>query len=153
MSTSPTRTSDPLPQADRLRQEMRTIRRELGQDVEELVEHAEQLMDWRYYVRRYPWASLGVAALLGYFVVPQRIVTLPTDEHTLARLADRIPIHPPPSESKKQRPTLLGSLVSMGTGLAMRAATAWLTAQVGKIMAKDGAHEAADRQAVEVRHD
>ena len=154
MSTShATGTSDPLPQADRLRQEMRTIRRELGQDVEDLVEHAEQLMDWRYYVRRYPWASLGVAALVGYFVVPQRVVTLPTDERTLAKLADRLPIHPQTSEPKKQRTSLIGSLISMGTGLALRAATAWFTAQVGKIMAKQAAHEAANQTAEEVRHE
>jgi hypothetical protein len=143
-----TGTSDPLPQADRLRQEMRTIRRELGQEVEDLVEHAEQLMDWRYYVRRFPWASLGGAALLGYFIVPQRTVTLPTDDRTLARLADRLPIHSQPSEPPK-RNTLVGSLISMGTGLALRAATAWLTAQVGKVMAQQAAHQTAE----EVRHE
>jgi hypothetical protein len=134
MSTShATGTSDPLPQADRLRQEMRTIRRELGQDVEDLVEHAERLMEWRYYVRRYPWASLGVAALLGYFIIPQRIVTLPTDDHTLSKLADRLPIQPRP-ERKKQ--SLLGWLVSMGTGMALRAAGAYVTQQLGKAVAQ-----------------
>jgi hypothetical protein len=135
-TTYTTGTSDPPPQADRLRQEMRTIRRELGDNVEELVEHAEQLMDWRYYVRRYPWASLGVAALVGYFVVPQRVVTLPTDDQTLSRLADRLPIHPPTSQPKKQRSSMLNSLISMGTGLALRAATAYLTQQVGKVVAQ-----------------
>jgi len=151
-TTLTTGTSDPPSQAQQLRQEMRTIRRELGDNVEELVENAERLMDWKYYVQRYPWASIGAAALLGYFIVPQRMVTLPTDEHTLSRLADRLPIHPQPSEPKKPRTTLLGSLISMGTGLALRAATAWLTAQVGKVMAKEAAHETA-RQPVEVRHE
>ena len=134
---STTGTSDPPPQADRLRQEMRTIRRELGDDVEELVEHAERLMDWKYYVQRYPWACLGGAALLGYFLVPQRIVTLPTDGHTLSRLADRLPIHTKPAEPKKQ--SLLGWLVSMGTGMALRAAGAYATQQLGKIMAQQQA--------------
>lgn len=152
-TTYTTGTSDPPPQADRLRQEMRTIRRELGDDVEELVEHAERLMDWKYYVQRYPWASVGGAALLGYFLVPQRTVSLPADESTLSRLANRLPLHPQSSEPKRQGPTLLGSLVSMGTGLAMRAATAWLTAQVGKVMASQAANDAADRTAEEVRHD
>jgi len=132
-----TGTSDPPPQADRLRQEMRTIRRELGDDVEELVEHAERLMDWKYYVQRYPWACLGGAALLGYFLIPQRIVTLPTDEHTLSRLADRLPIHTKPAEPKKQ--SMLGWLVSMGTGMALRAAGAYLTQQLGKIAAQQPA--------------
>lgn len=133
-TNSTTGTSVPPPQADRLRQEMRTIRRELGDDVEELVEHAERLMDWKYYVQRYPWACAGGAALLGYFLVPQRIVTLPTDEHTLSRLADRLPIHTKPAEPKKQQ-SMLGWLVSMGTGMALRAAGAYLTQQLGKIVA------------------
>jgi len=141
-TTIATGTSEPLPPADRLRQEMRTIRRELGQDVEELVEQAEQLMDWRYYVRRYPWATVGVAALLGYFVVPQRIVTLPTDEHTLSKLADRLPIHVKPSEPKKS--SLLGWLVSMSTGMALRAASAYLSQQVGKVMAQQTSPQPAE---------
>jgi hypothetical protein len=116
---------------------MRTIRRELGNDVEELVEHAERLMDWKYYVQRYPWASVGAAALLGYFLIPQRIVTLPTDEHTLARLADRLPVYTKPSaEQKKKQQSMLGWLVSMGTGMAMRAAGAYLSQQLGKIVAQ-----------------
>lgn len=147
-TTYTTGTSDPPPQADRLRQEMRTIRRELGDNVEELVEHAEQLMDWRYYVRRYPWASLGVAALLGYFVVPQRVVTLPTDDHTLSRLADRLPIYPPTNQPKKQRSSMLSSLISMGTGLALRAATGYLTQQVSKIVAQQ-----TNPQPMEMRHE
>lgn len=148
MSTTVT-TSESPPSAERLRQEMRTIRRELGQEVEDLVENAEQLMEWRYYVRRFPWASLSVAALLGYFVVPQRQVTLPTDEHTLARLADRLPLHGKPSEPKKQ--STFGWLLSMGTGMALRAASAYLSQQVSKVMAQQQQQHAP--QHAEVRHD
>lgn len=149
MSTSVVTTESP-PSADRLRQEMRTIRRELGQEVEDLVEHAEQLMEWRYYVRRFPWASVSVAALVGYFVVPQRIVTLPTDEHTLSRLTDRLPLHGKPSEPKKQ--SMFGWLLSLGTGMALRAASAYLSQQVSKVMAQQQQQPHAPQHA-EVRHD
>ena len=148
MSTSAATTESP-PSADRLRQEMRTIRRDLGQEVEDLVEHAEQLMEWRYYVRRFPWASLGVAALLGYFVVPQRIVTLPPDERTLSRIVERLPLNGKPSEPKKQ--SMFGWLLSMGTGMALRAASAYLSQQVGKVMAQQQQQYAP--QHAEVRHD
>jgi len=125
-------TDSPAQNADRLRAEMRQIRRELGSEVEELVEHAERLMDWRYYVNRYPWAVMGAATLLGYFVVPHRTVMLPTDEHTLSRLAERIPVTMPKPEPK--RSSWVGSLMNMAAGMAWKAALAYATQQVGKVL-------------------
>jgi len=118
-------------QVDRLRQEMRTIRREMGEDVEELVEQAERLMDWHYYWQRYPWACVGAATLLGYFVVPGRTITLPTDERSLGKIAERLSGEVQKAgESKK--PSLLGSIISMGTGMLLRGAAAYVTQQLGK---------------------
>jgi len=131
MSTVPA-TSELSVRADRVRREMRSIRRELGDNVEELVENAERLMDWRYYVNRYPWAVIGGAALLGYFLVPRRIVTLPTDDHSLTQLADRIAPAINRPEPKKPQPSWLGSLISMGTGMLMRAAAGYVAQQVSK---------------------
>lgn len=137
MSTKLTRTSDPPTQADRLRQEMRTIRRELGGDVDEIVEHAERLMDWRYYVERFPWASVGAALVAGYLVVPGRYVTLPTDERTLEKLAERIPVARKKAEPAKK--SMVAGLVSLGTGFLMRAAMGYATQYVQKMMAQNSA--------------
>lgn len=147
MATNVTRTSDPQSQADRLRQEMRTIRRELGGDVEEIVEHAERLMDWRYYVERFPWVSVGAALVTGYLVVPGRYVTLPTDERTLEKLAERIPVvMKQKAEPAKQG--IIAGLVTMGTGFLMRAAMGYATQQVQKMMAQNSAP-----RPVEMHHD
>lgn len=118
---------------DQLCQQMRAIRRELGQDVEEIVEHAERLMDWRYYVQRHPWASVGVAIALGYFVMPRRSLVLPTDESTLARLAQRIPVTVQAPVPPK-RSSLFRVLLTMGTSLAMRAALSYLSQRVGTLV-------------------
>jgi len=75
--------------------------------------------------------------LLGYFLIPQRIVTLPTDDQTLARLAERLPIHAKPVQQKKQ--STFGWLLSMGTGLALRAAGSYLTQQLSKIASQQSA--------------
>jgi len=120
--------------AEQLRQEMRCIRRELGENVEELVVQAERLMDWRYYVHRYPWASIGVAAFLGYFFVPGRTVVLPANKETIARLVEHIPAAVKQPDSKKS--TLLGTLFSLGAGLLGRAAVGFATQQVQKMMAQ-----------------
>jgi hypothetical protein len=151
MASTPALTaSDPEQHAKDLCRQMRTIRRELGDDVEELVVQAERLMDWRYHMQRYPWAMMGAAALVGYFLVPRRTVSLPTDDSTLAKLAERIPVHlPPPPEKKKQ--SLVGSLVSAGANMAWRAALAYATQQVSKMVAQQAA-AAQQQQPAEVHH-
>jgi len=112
---------------------MRTIRRELGDEVEELVEHAERLMDWRYYLQRYPWACLGAAAFVGFFLVPGRTVVSPVSEQTLNQLADRL--SPPPEKEPPKKPGLFNWLLSTAISMASRAALAYATQQVSKVMA------------------
>lgn len=111
---------------DQLCQQMRAIRRDLGQNVQEIVGQAERLMDWRYYVQRYPWASVGAAVVLGYFIVPRRTSLLPTDATTLTRLAQHIPVTVQVPIERK-RPTLFKSLITMGTTLATRAALSYIS--------------------------
>jgi hypothetical protein len=135
--TTNTSTSDPAQQADTLRREMRSIRRELGDNVEELVENAERLMDWRYYVHRYPWVTVGAAALLGYFLVPRRIVTNALDSHAVEDLVHRMApaiAARPVSEKKETKPGWIASLVSMGTGMVMRAAMGYATQHLSQYL-------------------
>jgi len=129
--------STPDIEADQLRQRMRAIRRELGADVEDLVGHAERLMDWRYYVQRHPWVSMGIAAFVGYFMVPGRLVAFPTDDSALSKLAERIPVTVQPPEEKK--PGLISSLLSLGLNTAGRAALAFAGQQVGKFIGQQAA--------------
>ena len=45
-----------------IRHSMAFIRRELNEDMQQVVRSARTLADWRYYIRNYPWACVGVAA-------------------------------------------------------------------------------------------
>jgi hypothetical protein len=137
--TSTQAETKPSMSPDQLRQEMRQIRRELGQDVEELVVQAERLMDWRYYVSRYPWAMVGIATFVGFYLVPKRTVTMPTDERTLAQLAQRLPIVIQRTEAREKKQGWLGSLTTLGAQLAMRAVMAYVSQQAGKILGQQAA--------------
>jgi len=148
MSTSLSTPSNLPSQADSLRQQMRSIRRELGSDVEELVEHAERLLDWRYYIQRYPWALIGAATFVGYFLVPGRTVVFPTDEGALARLAEQIPVSVKPTEEKKQG--FLAGLLAAGVGMAGKAALGFATQQVAKLLSQRAA--SANSQSEEAYH-
>jgi len=132
MTTSVATGTPNSPSADQLRQEMRTIRRELGDDMEELVEQAERLMDWRYYVQRYPWACLGAAAFAGFFLVPGRTIVSSIDEHTITRLVEQAT---PAKEKETKKSSLFGWLVSSAVNMASRAALAYATQQFSKVVA------------------
>ncbi|MCU0720959.1 MAG: hypothetical protein MUC83_14710 [Pirellula sp.] len=51
---------------------MGEIRDELDEGVQEIVERAREMKDWRTYVQAYPWLFLGSAVVAGYLMVPRR---------------------------------------------------------------------------------
>jgi len=149
MSTTSITSSDPAQQADALRREMRSIRRELGDNVEELVENAERLLDWRYYWRRYPWGMIGAAALVGYFVVPRRMVAMSVDGLSLDELAQRLaPAITSRAEKRESKPGWLGSLFSLGVGMLTKAATGYATQYLTQMLKQpDAPHQSRPEEA------
>lgn len=59
-------------QADAIRREMTQIRSDIRENVTEIVGTARSMTDWRYYVRRHPWALLAAGGAVGYLIVPRR---------------------------------------------------------------------------------
>jgi len=55
-----------------IQRRMAQIRRDMHADVQGAVRGAQSLTDWRSLVGSHPWAALGVAAGVGYLVVPHR---------------------------------------------------------------------------------
>src|SRR5262245_6588766 len=97
-------------EAEEIQAQMRQVRSELHEDVQEIVAGARTLADWRHYVRSSPWLCIGAAAALGHLVVPSRtVVVRPTAADLLELAKDQkigINVNPP-------RPTLLGTLTGM----------------------------------------
>ena len=60
------------PETEAIRQRMEEVRCDLDEDVQEIVEGARDMGDWRSYVRTYPWICLGAALAVGYLIVPGR---------------------------------------------------------------------------------
>ncbi len=55
-----------------VRARMQQIRDDIDQDVEDMVESARNMVDWKHYVKTYPWVCLGTAFALGFLIVPKR---------------------------------------------------------------------------------
>ena len=123
-----------LDQAEQIRRQMAFIRRELTEDVDELQESAQTLLNWHYYVNNYPWACMGVAAAIGYLVVPRKLEIHRPDPKTLEKLArdKHLVIEQKPEAQAKGG--LIGTAFSFVSGLLFKTAMAQLGHQLADAM-------------------
>jgi len=127
--------SDTAFQAEQIQQEMQHVRAELRDDVQDMVASARVLGEWRAYVRSYPWACLGAAAALGYFLVPSRMMVIRPDAASLLELAKQKKLTVK-MDQFAQKPSLMRSLLGMAAGTLMQAGVALVTKQVNEYLAR-----------------
>jgi hypothetical protein len=58
--------------AKQISRQMRAVRRELQDDVKDVVRQTRRLTEWRHLVRSHPWLLLAAGVSLGYLLVPVR---------------------------------------------------------------------------------
>jgi len=116
--------------AEEIQREMRQIRVELKENVEEIVSNAREIVDWQSYVRSNPWLMVGGAAFLGYLLVPSRTTVIRPDPEAMRELTK--------SRQVLENQTRPRSLVSMVLGMvatsAAQAAMAVATRQVQNLV-------------------
>ncbi len=120
--------------ADQLRQEMRRVREDIREDVQDVVEGAQDLTDWRYYVKRYPWACLAAAAFAGYMVVPTKTYIHSPDADELKKLAAANKLVVKQSPVSQPKNSMAGALFTLGMNTVGRAAISYLGQQAGKLL-------------------
>jgi hypothetical protein len=105
--------NDPLLD-DNVRIRMQKIRCEIDHDLEDVSASAHRMVDWKHYVRTYPWVCLGTAAALGFLIVPKRSTTEYAGPATLTKLArtGHPVVEPPPSAPRGMVETLLATVAS-----------------------------------------
>jgi hypothetical protein len=133
--------------AAELRQRMQEIRRKLGPEVDAVVDNALQLTNWKYYVRSFPWGSLGAVAALGYFAIPRKLETIRPDPETIKQLAreNRLVIeHKPKAE---QKPGLMESLFNLAGNVVLRAGLVYLGQQAGRFLGEHASQPAGEEVA------
>lgn len=62
----------PEESAEDIRKRMAELRRELTHDVQDVTRSAKAMTSPAYYVRKFPWATLAVAAGVGYMLIPKK---------------------------------------------------------------------------------
>jgi hypothetical protein len=128
-------------QADEVRQRMKQLRSALVGDMDQISESARAMADWRYYVRRFPWASTAALAVAGYLIVPRRgsdgnvnTSALPEQVKENKFTGDRGP-------QATRHSSLLNSVVALVGAAAMRVATAYVSERVSSALRPHHADE------------
>src|SRR4051812_27606766 len=108
--------------AEELQRQMRGVRQELRDDVQDLVVSAHEMADWKIYVRAYPWLCVGAAFAAGFLLVPRRPLIVKPEAEGLIKWAKRKKLvvkmeEPPP---QKKRGGLFAQLLSMAAAALLQ---------------------------------
>ena len=144
------------PLAESVRARMQQLRCEIDGDMEDMAASARTMVDWRHYVKTYPWVCLGAAVALGFLIVPKRSTAIHPDLATLTELArtGHLVAAPAPAATHGLVDALLATVasiaVSKATGLLGRAAARLLGMAADGFLrpppATDGASDRACRR-------
>ncbi len=127
--------NDPLLDSS-VRQRMQGIRCDIDQGLEDVSANARNMVDWKHYVKTYPWVCLGTAAVLGFLIVPKRTRVTKGDLPSPTKAAQTSPsvVH---SASGVTR-GLVDALVAAVVGLAVREASTFLVQRAGSLLETQG---------------
>jgi hypothetical protein len=112
---------------------------EIDGDVKDMAASARSVVDWKHYVKTYPWVCGGAAVALGFLVVPKRSRAIRPDIATLTELArtGHLVVKPAPTAGRG----LVDALVATVVSIAVREATAYLGQSAGRLLGITGQRE------------
>ena len=121
-----------LPLDDTVRARMQGIRCDIDQGLEDVSAGARNMVDWKHYVKTYPWVCLGTAAVLGFLIVPKRSRGNGVDLAAPTGPAQTGPpvVHAIPGAARGMVDALVATVVS----IAVREATAFLGQSAGRLL-------------------
>lgn len=116
--------------AEKVCRRMAELRRELECDVREVTRGAQVITDWKFYVRKFPWAVAGAALVAGYILIPKRRAIIKPDADTIAELVKQKKIRVESVTPDPNKPGVVKSLVMMGLTWAVRNGIQYATQQM-----------------------
>jgi hypothetical protein len=128
------------PRADAVQERMQQLRCEIDGDMENMTASARTLVDWKHYVKTYPWVCLGTAVMLGFLIVPKQSRATRPNVATLTEPArtSHLVVKPAPTAARG----LVDALVATVVSIAVREATAYLGQSAGRLLGITGQREA-----------
>jgi hypothetical protein len=126
-------------QDDTVRARMQQLRSDIDGDMEDVAASARSMLDWKHYVKTYPWVCLGSAVALGFLIVPKRSAAIRPNLATLTELArsGHLVVKPAPTATRG----LVDSLLATVANIAVRKATAYLGQSAERLLGITGQRE------------
>jgi hypothetical protein len=134
--------------ADDIQKQMREVRAELREDVQDLVVSAHKMADVAAYVKAYPWLCVGAALAAGYLIVPQRAVIVRPDAEALIELAKKHKLVVKMNNEaapQKKRGGLFGDLVGLAAATLLQVGLKTATSQLSQALAPPPQHQSNGR--------
>jgi len=127
------------PLAESVQTRMQQLRCEIDGDMEDMAASVRKVVDWKHYVKTYPWVCLGAAVALGFLVVPRRSGAIHPDLATLTELArtGHLVVTPAPAATHG----LIDGLLATVANIAVQKATAYLGQSAGRLLGINGQRE------------
>jgi hypothetical protein len=113
---------------------MQQLRCEIDGDMEDMAASARTMVDWKHYVKTYPWGCLGAAAALGFLIVPKQSRVIRPDLATLTEPARTGPLVVKPASAATHG--LIDALLATVANIAVQRATAYLGQSMGRLLGK-----------------
>jgi hypothetical protein len=124
--------------------EMSAVRSNGREGVAEMVDSAQTLTDWRHYVNSHPWLCLAGAAVLGFMVVPKRMVVFSPSADVIEELAKRNEVASKSMLGRKNG--FVGSVFGVLANLALQEAMNIVGQTATSFFATGGAKGATDEK-------
>ncbi|MGO9110976.1 MAG: hypothetical protein ACLP9L_17275 [Thermoguttaceae bacterium] len=124
------------PLDDTVQAQMQGIRCDIDKDLEDVSASARSMVDWKHYVKAYPWVCLGAAAALGFLIVPRRSAAANPDLPAPTEPANtgRPVVTSAPSAARG----LVDALVGAVAGIAVREVIAYVGQNAERFLGMTG---------------
>lgn len=123
-----------LDSPDAIREKMAALRYGGRAEAIQVSERAKQVVRWQYYVDRFPFACVGLAAVGGFLLVPSKQEVVRPSQDQLEQLAKEGKLDMRPASiggDSKQRGMAQAILATLGVA-ASRAVMAYVGKQIGE---------------------
>lgn len=131
----------PEDEAETIRRRMAELRRELACDMRDVGRSARAMKsavtDPKFYVKKFPWATLAIAAGIGFMLIPKKKkeVAYP-DPETLAELIRKNQVKVEASASVKDTKGVVGTLVGLALTWALKTGLNYVGTQLATMATK-----------------
>jgi len=125
--------------AEQIQRTMKVIRCEIDKDVDQVKQSVSTFTSWQHYVKNYPWTCVGVAAAIGYAIVPRKLEIRSLNLKTLEKLARKNHAVIEEKPKKQSDHGAARTAVTFLAGLALKAATAQLIQKLASGLEQTGA--------------